>query len=36
MNDPEKLKGKLDAEDESTIDEALRDGQSFLDENPDA
>lgn len=36
LNDPEKLKGKLSADDQSTVDEALRDGQSFLDENPDA
>ena len=36
LNDPEKLKGKISADDQSTIDEALRDGQSFLDENPDA
>jgi len=36
LNDPEKLKGKISADDKSTIEEALRDGQSFLDENPEA
>ena len=36
MSDPEKLKGKLTSDDEETIEEALRDGQSFLDENPEA
>lgn len=36
LNDPEKLKGKLSSSDEETINEALRDGQNFLDENPEA
>ena len=36
MSDPEKLKGKLSSDDEETLEEALRDGQSFLDENPEA
>lgn len=36
LNDPEKLKGKLSSDDEETVEEALRDGQSFLDENPEA
>jgi len=30
------LKGKLSSDDQETIDEALKDGQSFLDENPEA
>ncbi len=36
MNDPEKLKGKLSSDDEDTLEEAMRDGQSFLDSNPEA
>ncbi len=36
MNDPEKLKGKLSSDDQSTVEDALKEGQSFLDENPDA
>ena len=36
LNDPEKLKGKLSSSDQSTIEDALREGQSFLDENPEA
>lgn len=36
MNDEEKLKGKLSSEDESTLEEAIQDGQSFLDSNPEA
>jgi heat shock protein 5 len=36
LNDPEKLKGKLSSSDQSTVEDALKDGQSFLDENPDA
>lgn len=36
LSDPEKLKGKLSSDDEDTLEEALRDGQSFLDENSDA
>ena len=36
LNDPEKLKGKLSSDDEETIEEALKDGQAFLDENPEA
>jgi heat shock protein 5 len=30
------LKGKLSSGDQSTVEDALKDGQSFLDENPDA
>lgn len=36
LNDPEKLKGKLSSSDQSTIEDALKEGQSFLDENPEA
>lgn len=36
LNDPEKLKGKLSSDDQSTVEDALKEGQSFLDENPDA
>lgn len=36
MDDQEKLKGKLSSDDESTLQEAIQDGQSFLDSNPDA
>jgi len=36
LNDPEKLKGKISSEDEETLEEAIKDGQSFLDSNPDA
>ena len=33
MSDPEKLKGKLSSDDEKTLEKALPNGQSFLDEN---
>ena len=36
FKDIEKLKGKLSSSDQSTIEDALREGQSFLDENPEA
>lgn len=36
LSDPEKLKGKLSKDDEETLEEAIKDGQSFLDSNPDA
>ena len=36
MNDADKLKGKLSSDDEDTLEEAIKDGQSFLDSNPDA
>ena len=36
MNDEAKLKGKLTSEDEETLNEAIKDGQSFLDSNPEA
>ena len=36
MNDEAKLKGKLSSEDETTLNEAIQDGQSFLDSNPEA
>lgn len=36
LNDPEKLKGKLNKDDESTLEDAIKEGQSFLDSNPDA
>lgn len=36
MNDEGKLKGKLSSEDEETLNEAIKDGQSFLDSNPEA
>lgn len=36
MTDPEKLKGKLSSDDEQTLEDAIKDGQSFLDSNPDA
>jgi molecular chaperone DnaK (HSP70) len=36
LNDPEKLKGKLSSEDEQTLEDAIKDGQSFLDNNSDA
>jgi heat shock protein 5 len=36
MNDPEKLKGKISSSDEDTLNEALEDGQNFLDSNPEA
>ena len=36
LSDPEKLKGKISQDDEDTLEEAIKDGQSFLDSNPDA
>lgn len=36
MNDESKLKGKLTSEDEETLNEAIQDGQSFLDSNSEA
>lgn len=36
MNDESKLKGKLSSDDENTLEEAIKDGQSFLDSNPEA
>jgi heat shock protein 5 len=36
LNDPEKLKGKLSKPDQSTLEEAIKEGQNFLDENPNA
>jgi endoplasmic reticulum chaperone BiP len=36
LNDPEKLKGKLNKDDEDTLEDAIKDGQSFLDSNPEA
>ena len=36
LSDPEKLKGKISKDDEETLEEAIKDGQSFLDSNPDA
>lgn len=36
LSDPEKLKGKLSKDDEETLEEAIKDGQSFLDSNSDA
>jgi heat shock protein 5 len=36
LSDPEKLKGKVSEADEATLEEAIKDGQSFLDSNPDA
>lgn len=36
LNDPEKLKGKLSSDDEETLEDAIKDGQSFLDSNPEA
>jgi len=36
LSDPEKLKGKVSKDDEETLEEAIKDGQSFLDSNPDA
>lgn len=36
LNDPEKLKGKISKDDEETLEEAIKDGQSFLDSNPEA
>lgn len=36
MSDPEKLKGKISSDDEETLEEAVKDGQSFLDSNPEA
>lgn len=36
LNDPEKLKGKLSSDDQETLEDALKDGQSFIDENPEA
>jgi hypothetical protein len=36
MNDESKLKGKLSSEDEETLNEAIKDGQSFLDSNAEA
>jgi hypothetical protein len=33
MNDAEKLKGKLSADDTETLEEAMKDGQDFLDQN---
>lgn len=36
MNDEGKLKGKLSSDDEDALNEAIKDGQSFLDSNPEA
>ena len=36
MTDAEKLKGKLSSDDEQTLEDAIKDGQSFLDSNTDA
>jgi heat shock protein 5 len=36
LSDPEKLKGKISKEDEETLEEAIKDGQSFWDNNSDA
>ena len=36
MNDEAKLKGKLTSDDEETLNEAIKDGQSFLDSNAEA
>ena len=36
LSDPEKLKGKVSKDDEETLEDAIKDGQSFLDSNPDA
>lgn len=36
MNDAEKLKGKLSSDDQETLDEAIKEGQDFLDQNPEA
>jgi len=36
MNDEGKLKGKLTSEDEETLNDAIKEGQSFLDSNSDA
>jgi heat shock protein 5 len=36
LSDPEKLKGKISSDDESTLEDAIKEGQSFLDSNPDA
>jgi len=36
LSDPEKLKGKISKDDEDTLEDAIKDGQSFLDSNPDA
>jgi molecular chaperone DnaK (HSP70) len=36
LNDPEKLKGKISKDDEDTLEDAIKEGQSFLDSNPDA
>ena len=36
MTDAEKLKGKLSSDDEQTLEDAIKDGQSYLDSNPDA
>lgn len=36
MNDESKLKGKLSSDDESTLEEAIKEGQSFLDSNSEA
>jgi heat shock protein 5 len=36
MNDAEKLKGKLSASDQETLEEAIKDGQDFLDRNNEA
>ena len=36
LSDPEKLKGKISSSDEDTLEEAIKDGQSFLDSNPEA
>lgn len=36
MNDEGKLKGKLSSDDEETLNDAIKDGQSFLDSNPEA
>ena len=35
-DDVPKLKGKLSSSDEETLNEAIKDGQSFLDSNSDA
>lgn len=36
MNDEGKLKGKLSSDDEEALNDAIKDGQSFLDSNPEA
>lgn len=36
MNDEGKLKGKLSSDDEEALNDAIKEGQSFLDSNPEA